>query len=65
MAYASGADEISLCMATVDVDSLKTGRTPKVAQHMFLQEKAAWVTLAEDGSERWGTSEDAHVLVAT
>lgn len=62
MAYASGSEEISLCMATVDLDSLKTDRTPKVAQHMFLQEKAPWVALADDGSERWGTSEDAHLL---
>ncbi|KNG52591.1 protein-l-isoaspartate(d-aspartate) o-methyltransferase [Stemphylium lycopersici] len=62
MTYPSDPDGIGLCMATVDLESLKTDSTPKVVEHIFLQERAPWVVLAEDGTERWGTSADAHLL---
>jgi hypothetical protein len=63
MSYSSDADGIALCMATVDLESLKTEVAPKVSKHIFLREKAPWVVLPEDGTERWGTSEDAHLLM--
>ena len=62
MTYPSDPDKIGLCMATVDLSSLKTDSTPKVVKHIFLQERAPWVVLPEDGTERWGTSADAHLL---
>ena len=63
MAYPSSPDEIGLVMATVDLDSLTSESTPKVAKHIFLREKAPWVVLPDDGTERWGTSEFSHLLV--
>jgi hypothetical protein len=63
MSYSSDPDGMALCMATMDVESLKTEAAPKVVKHIFLREKAPWVVLPEDGAERWGTSEDAHLLM--
>ena len=62
MTYPSDPDGIGLCMGTVDVQSLKTPTVPKVIEHIFLRERAAWVVLPEDGTQRWGTSEVAHFL---
>ncbi|KAI4638998.1 hypothetical protein J4E93_009486 [Alternaria ventricosa] len=62
MSYPSDPDGLGLCMATVDLETLKTEVAPKVVKHIFLREKAPWVVLPEDGTERWGTSEDAHLL---
>ncbi|EMD67561.1 hypothetical protein GGP41_007440 [Bipolaris sorokiniana] len=62
MTYSSDPEWLYLCMATVDLESLKTETTPKVIKHIFLREKAPWVVLPEDGTERWGTSEVAHYL---
>jgi hypothetical protein len=63
MSYASDPTKMALCMATVDLESLKTEVAPKVVQHIFLREKAPWVVLPEDGTERWGTSEHAHLFM--
>jgi hypothetical protein len=63
MSYASDPKGMGLCMATVDLESLKTEVAPKVVKHIFLREKAPWVVLPEDRTERWGTSEDAHLLM--
>lgn len=63
MVYTSDPDGMGLCMSTVDLESLKTEVAPKVVKHIFLREKAPWVVLPEDGTERWGTSEDAHLLM--
>jgi hypothetical protein len=63
MCYSSEPDEMALCMATIDVESLKTEVAPKVVKHIFLREKAPWVVLPEDAAERWGTAENAHLLM--
>ncbi|KAF1940909.1 S-adenosyl-L-methionine-dependent methyltransferase [Clathrospora elynae] len=63
MSYPFDPEKISLTMATVDLESLTTDKWPKVTKHIFLKEKANWIVLAEDGSEQWGTSEFAHLLV--
>jgi hypothetical protein len=62
MTYPSDPARIGLVMSTVDLESLTTETTPKVEKHIFLREKAPWVIIPDDGTERWGTSEDAHLL---
>jgi hypothetical protein len=63
MTYPSDPSGIGLVMATVDLESLTTETTPKVVKHIFLREKAPWVVIPDDATvERWGTSEDAHLL---
>ncbi|KAJ8111784.1 hypothetical protein OPT61_g5700 [Boeremia exigua] len=54
-------DVTYLTMSSLDLESL-TCELPTVKQHIFLREKAPWLTLAEDGAERWGTMEYAHLL---
>lgn len=61
MTYSFDENEVSLTMSSVDLGSLKC-ESPTVKKHIFLREKASWLTLAEDGAERWGTSEDAHLI---
>lgn len=61
MIYSFHGEEISLTMSSVDLESL-TCEPPVVKKHIFLREKAPWLMLAEDGVERWGTSEDAHLI---
>ncbi|KAH6622082.1 S-adenosyl-L-methionine-dependent methyltransferase [Boeremia exigua] len=61
MTYSFHKEEISLTMSSVDLESL-TCEPPAVKKHIFLREKAPWLMLAEDGAERWGTSEDAHMI---
>lgn len=61
MTYSFYEDEVSLTMSSVDLESLKC-EPPVVKKHIFLREKAPWLMLAEDGAERWGTSEDAHLI---
>jgi ubiquinone/menaquinone biosynthesis C-methylase UbiE len=61
MTYAFDEDETSLTMSSVDLESLKC-EAPIVKKHIFLCEKAPWLVLADDGAERWGTSEDAHLI---
>lgn len=61
MIYSFYEDEISLTMSSVDLESM-TCDLPKVKKHIFLREKTPWLVLADDGAERWGTSEDAHLI---
>lgn len=63
MTYSSDPDYIALTMATVDLESLAFDFSPKIAKHIYLSEKAPWVVLPDDGTERWGTWEFAHTLV--
>jgi hypothetical protein len=62
MTYPSDPNEMSLTAGSIYSDSLASEWNPKVEKHIFLSEKAAWVMLPEDGSERWGTSEFAHLV---
>lgn len=61
MVYSFIPKEVSLTMSSVDLHSMKC-EPPTVSKHIFLREKASWLVLAEDGAERWGTSEDAHMI---
>ncbi|KAF2624019.1 S-adenosyl-L-methionine-dependent methyltransferase [Macroventuria anomochaeta] len=61
MVYSFCEDEVSLTMSSLDLESLKC-EPPIVKRHIFLREKAPWLMLAEDGADRWGTSEDAHLI---
>ncbi|XPS99014.1 hypothetical protein M3J09_008199 [Ascochyta lentis] len=61
MVYSFLEDQVSLTMSSVDLESMKC-EPPVVKKHIFLREKAPWLVLAEDGAERWGTSEDAHLI---
>ncbi|KAJ4400341.1 hypothetical protein N0V91_008800 [Didymella pomorum] len=61
MTYCFYEDEVSLTMSSVDLESM-TCEPPKVRKHIFLREKASWLVLGDDGAERWGTSEDAHLI---
>ena len=61
MTYSFHEDEVSLTMSSVDLESM-TCEPPRVRKHIFLREKAPWLVLGDDGAERWGTSEDAHLI---
>lgn len=61
MTYTFRDEEISLTMSSVNMESLIC-ESPVVKKHIFLREKAPWLMLSEDGAERWGTSEDAHLI---
>jgi hypothetical protein len=64
MTYPSDPDHLGLTVGTIDLESLAAEVPPlKVSKHIFLKEKAPWVVLPDDGTERWGTSEFAHLLV--
>ncbi|CAO2649276.1 Nn.00g066610.m01.CDS01 [Neocucurbitaria sp. VM-36] len=62
MAYSLDPDHIGLTVATIDFASLTSDSPPKPSKHIFLREKAPWVVLPDDGAERWGTWEFAHLL---
>ncbi|KAL6706729.1 hypothetical protein ACN47E_005271 [Coniothyrium glycines] len=66
MAYGADAKSnlLSLTASSIDLSSLAPEVPPlKVCRHIYLQEKAPWVVLpGDDGTERWGTMEDAHLL---
>ncbi|KAF1831201.1 S-adenosyl-L-methionine-dependent methyltransferase [Decorospora gaudefroyi] len=62
MTYPPFRGEIAMVMGTVDLESMRCEWTPKVERHIFLNEKAPWVVVPDDGAERWGTWEYAHVL---
>ncbi|KAI8941006.1 hypothetical protein NX059_002253 [Plenodomus lindquistii] len=51
------SDRIHLTMATIDLDSLKDVSPPRVTKHLFLNDKAPWTALPDDGAERWATQE--------
>lgn len=61
MMYSFYEGEVSLTMSSVNLNSMKC-EPPTVKKHIFLREKAPWLMLAEDGAERWGTSEEAHLI---
>jgi hypothetical protein len=63
MAYSFEEDEICITMGSVDMNSF-TCESPKVKKHIFLSEKAPWVVLPDDETERWGTCEFAHLLAS-
>lgn len=62
MVYHFHAQVTALTMGSVNLETLK-GEPPKVAQHIFLKEKAPWVMLPDDGTERLETASFAHLLV--
>ncbi|CAI6333418.1 unnamed protein product [Periconia digitata] len=51
MIFRSNPEETSLTMSSVDQDSFK-GTMPKVKKHIYLEEKAPWMVLPEDGASR-------------
>jgi hypothetical protein len=61
MAFDFEKDHMSLTMGSTNQESY-TNVQPKVKNHIFLREKAPWVVLPDDGAERWGTMEDAHLI---
>jgi hypothetical protein len=61
MAYSFEADAISVTMGSVDPGSFAC-EPPKIKKHMYLSEKAPWFVMPDDGAERWGTSEFAHLI---
>jgi len=63
MAYAFNQDRISITMGSIDTSTF-TCESPAVKEHIFLSEKAPWVMLPDDGTERWGTCEFAHLIAA-
>jgi hypothetical protein len=63
MTYSFEENEISITMGSIDTNTF-TCESPKVKNHIFLSEKAPWVVLPEDGAERWGTCEFAHLLAS-
>jgi hypothetical protein len=62
LTYSFESDQISVTVGSVDWPSLRS-EAPKVGKHIFVSEKAPWVQLPDDGAERWGTEESAHLLV--
>jgi len=61
MVYGFESDRVHLTMSSTDPESFKC-ELPIVIRHIYLREKAPWVVLPDDGSERWGTSEFAHLI---
>jgi ubiquinone/menaquinone biosynthesis C-methylase UbiE len=61
MAYVREPEAIDVTMGSIDAGSL-TCESPKTMQHIYLSEKAPWVVLPDDGAERWGTMESAHLI---
>lgn len=61
MEYTFEEDSISVTMGSIDAASF-TCEPPKVKNHIFLREKAPWFVLLDDGAERWGTSDVAHLI---
>lgn len=61
MSYSFSTDDLGVTMSSIDLESLQ-GEQPKVGKHIYVREKAPWVVLPDDGAERWGTSEDAHLI---
>lgn len=62
MAYHFEPGSLALTMASVDLDSIK-GTKPSVEKHIFLEEKAPWMVLPDDGVKRHETSSFADRLV--
>jgi len=54
MTYHSEKSLTWLTMSSIDMNSLK-GEKPKVERHIFLKEKASWMTLPDDGGKRFET----------
>lgn len=54
MRYNFDPSVTGLVLGTVDLDSFK-GTMPKVEQHIFLREKAPWMTVPDDGAKRLDT----------
>jgi hypothetical protein len=63
MAYNFDKDNISVTMGSTRTESF-TCEVPKVKKHIYVGEKAAWDVLPDDGAERWGTWEFAHLIAA-
>ncbi|KAH7378429.1 S-adenosyl-L-methionine-dependent methyltransferase [Phaeosphaeria sp. MPI-PUGE-AT-0046c] len=61
MVYSFFPDEVSVTMGSVDLSSF-TCELPKVKNHIYLREKAPWFVLPDDGTDRWGTFEFAHLI---
>lgn len=62
MEYYYDADCISITMGSIDTSSMSCA-IPQVKRHIFLQEKAPWVEMSDDGAEHWGTAEFAHKII--
>jgi ubiquinone/menaquinone biosynthesis C-methylase UbiE len=63
MAYYFDKDNISVTMGSTEAASF-TCEAPKVKKHIYVGERAAWDVLPDDGGERWGTCEFAHLIAA-
>jgi|TARA_R110002003_G_scaffold48_26_gene4174 hypothetical protein len=63
MEYKFDENRISVTMGSVDSKTMSC-ELPTVKTHIYLSEKAPWVVLPEDGTERWGTMETAHLLAS-
>lgn len=64
ISYGADAGRICLTVASIDLTTMISEIPPlRVARHVYLKEKAPWVVLPEDDSERWGTMEHAHLLL--
>jgi hypothetical protein len=63
MVYNFDKDDVSVTMGSIDPDSFIC-EPPKIKNHIFVREKAAWDVLPDDGAERWGTCEFAHLIAA-
>ncbi|KAL5119081.1 hypothetical protein ACEQ8H_003005 [Pleosporales sp. CAS-2024a] len=61
MAYSFDEECISVTMGSIDTSSF-TCDAPRVKRHIDLREKAGWVVVPEDGTERWGMSPVAHLI---
>lgn len=61
MVYSFYPGEVSVTMGSVELSSF-TCDIPKVKNHIYLRERAPWFVLPDDGTDRWGTSEFAHLI---
>jgi hypothetical protein len=61
MVYTSERDKTGLVMGSIHPKSLKLELKPR--KHIFLKEKAPWVTVPDDGLPRFEGSSDANLRV--
>ncbi|MCJ1467204.1 hypothetical protein MMC07_005827 [Pseudocyphellaria aurata] len=52
MTYKCQPDMMGIAAGTIDEDSVE-GELTKATAHIFLEQKASWYTLGDDGLQRW------------
>jgi hypothetical protein len=62
MAYVAERQTLGLVMGSVDPSSIE-GKWPKPRRHIFLSEKAPWVTVPDDGMPRFENSSDPNLKI--